>query len=370
MSPRSSWPNVVIRESWSRLIGRGRRGWGRCLRGGSVHRVRPTRAPVVLRRGGAGRRVVLRWSRRVMQHRHRIGHVRGAQLGAAGGARETEELVGFLLDDGADPGAEVGCERRVEDEVPVGVGVGVRAARVVQPARTRGVVRRARIVVSRHWSRTVRNVAPSRTVSSRRSSDAGSTLADAAISDAWASDSSPDRNAFAVSGSSSSFRAVSSSRPASPTLTPVAEASHSAELRCPECFQFTPRATRPAASERPATANRSQRVNRSTNFFAPSTSSASASNSAATSPRSRSADRTCSNTLVLEHTRRHRTPPRLRTRHRPRGSGEVLPTTVHELMFPCKRIHGFLQNIRYLREQRFVVLVRLAGASDCSDGRT
>jgi hypothetical protein len=62
---------------------------------------------------------------------------------------------------------------------------------------------------------------------------AGSWVAAAAISPAWASESSPARNASAVSGKASNSRAVWSDRDAAPTLTPVVEANQCAAERCP-----------------------------------------------------------------------------------------------------------------------------------------
>ncbi len=64
-----------------------------------------------------------------------------------------------------------------------------------------------------------------RATRSRRVSDVGSSAAASVIRRAWASESSPARNAAAVSGSSSSDAAVASAPSAAPTVTPVFEAS-------------------------------------------------------------------------------------------------------------------------------------------------
>ena len=53
----------------------------------------------------------------------------------------------------------------------------------------------------------------------------------------------------------------------------------------------------------------------------------------------------------LEHTRRHRTPPRLSDSTQTSGEvGKCCPPRYTNLTFPCKRIHGFLRNVWYHRE--------------------
>ena len=123
-------------------------------------------------------------------------------------------------------------------------------------------------------------------------------MAAAAICDAWDSEISPARNASAVSGSSSNWRAVSSERIAVLTLTPVADASQCAADRWRSRFQNTARSTRRASRLREATTSRSARVNRSIARLACATSSVSGSSRSATRSKAATADSRSSNTFT------------------------------------------------------------------------
>ena len=111
--------------------------------------------------------------------------------------------------------------------------VQVRNARVSCNRRAAAWSSAARTVASRHSSRSPLNDTAERADANNRPSAAGSRVAVAAISPAWASDSSPERNAAAVAGNASNSRAVCNDLAAAPTLTPVVRASQCAAERCP-----------------------------------------------------------------------------------------------------------------------------------------